>query len=173
MPPLRRRLLGLPLAALLACAGPRGDDPDRVSFQGFHGVRFGMPVQQAAGAYGSRLAPASKVRNADRHCYYIFPQDDEGLVAFMVAEGQIARLDVGRPGVVSAEGFGVGSLESELVAAYGDRVQVSPHKYTGPQGHYLTVEQGARALIYETDGTRVTSWRAGRLPEVKWVEGCS
>ena len=67
----------------------------------------------------------------------------------------------------------MGSLESELVATYGDRVQVSPHKYTGPTGHSLTVEQGERALVYETDGERVTSWRAGRLPEVKWVEGCS
>jgi hypothetical protein len=170
--PLHRRLFWLPLLATLACASqPEGSD--RVSFQGFHGVRFGMPVKQAVDAYGSRLAPAAKVKNADRDCYYVFPQDDEGLVGFMVAEGQIARIDVTRAGALSADGFGVGSLESEVIAAYGDRVQVSPHKYTGPRGHYLTVEQGERALIYETDGTRVISFRAGRLPEVKWVEGCS
>jgi hypothetical protein len=107
----------LPLLVTLACASqPEGSD--RVSFQGFHGVRFGMPVKQAVDAYGSRLAPAGKVKNADRDCYYVFPQDDEGLVGFMVAEGQIARIDVTRAGALSTEGFGVGSLESELVAAY-------------------------------------------------------
>jgi hypothetical protein len=30
-----------------------------------------------------------------------------------------------------------------------------------------------KALVFETDGNRVTMFRGGRLPEVKWVEGCS
>jgi hypothetical protein len=29
-----------------------------------------------------------------------------------------------------------------------------------------------KALVFETDGKHVTMFRAGRLPEVKWVEGC-
>ena len=31
----------------------------------------------------------------------------------------------------------------------------------------------AYRLIFETDGQRVTEYRAGLLPAVEWVEGCS
>jgi hypothetical protein len=30
-----------------------------------------------------------------------------------------------------------------------------------------------KAIVFETNGKTVTNFRAGRLPEVKWVEGCS
>jgi hypothetical protein len=30
-----------------------------------------------------------------------------------------------------------------------------------------------KEIVFETDGKRVTMFRAGRLPEVEWVEGCS
>jgi hypothetical protein len=29
-----------------------------------------------------------------------------------------------------------------------------------------------KAIVFETDGKRVTMFRAGRMPEVEWVEGC-
>ena len=31
---------------------------------------------------------------------------------------------------------------------------------------------GVDAALIETDGERVTRYRAGRLPEVEWVEAC-
>ena len=38
----------------------------------------------------------------------------------------------------------------------------------------MTVEaRDGVAIIFETDGAEVTSFRAGRLPPVRWVEGCS
>ena len=50
-----------------------------------------------------------------------------------------------------------------------------PHKYV-EAGHYLIVSSPSdttRQLVFETDGKRVTSYRVGRTPEVRWVEGCS
>jgi hypothetical protein len=61
-------------------------------------------------------------------------------------------------------------------ALYASRVAVSPHKYTG--GHYLTVTptapgDSAYRMVFETDGRRVTQFRAGVRPAVEYVEGCS
>ena len=41
--------------------------------------------------------------------------------------------------------------------------------------HYLKPSDPALPyrLVFETDGERVTRYRAGRLPEVEWVEGCA
>ena len=52
----------------------------------------------------------------------------------------------------------------------------TPHKYE--QGwRYLTVTpaaptDGAFRLVFETDGQKVVRYRAGRMPEVEWVENC-
>lgn len=51
--------------------------------------------------------------------------------------------------------------------------RVSPHKYV--DGHYIEIEikGGKFSIIFETDGKRVTSFRTGRSPEVRYIEGCS
>jgi len=89
----------------------------------------------------------------------------------------IARLDVRHQGTVrTAEGAGIGDTEERIHALYPGRVEVQPQKYVS--GHYLIVTPEAPVdsqyrMIFETDGRRVTSYRTGRLPEVRWVEGCS
>lgn len=63
-----------------------------------------------------------------------------------------------------------------LVTFYAGRVTVQPHKYTGPEGHYLVVSVPSDTLlriIFETNGRVVTRYRAGRRPPVDYVEGCS
>lgn len=65
--------------------------------------------------------------------------------------------------------------------SFSDRVtmrglRVEPHEYLGPAGHYLVITQPGDTvdqIIFETDGKRVLNFRAGRLPAVAYVEGCS
>src|SRR5262245_40463555 len=171
--PLVVRALAPPCVALtLACVSP-ADTENRVSAQGFGGVHVGMNVEEASRAYGSPLGPAVPIGDDERSCYYVSPQGGVGPVSFMIVNERVARVDIDEPGPVTAAGVGVGSRESEVRLAYGRRVEASPHKYAGPQAHYLTVAEGDSAIIFETDGTRVITYRAGKLPEVGWVERCS
>jgi hypothetical protein len=52
-------------------------------------------------------------------------------------------------------------------------VRVTPHAYT--EGHYLTIIAPDRkhGIVFETDGSRVTQYRAGRLVAIRYGEGCS
>jgi hypothetical protein len=94
----------------------------------------------------------------------------------MIIDDTVARVEVDSAGILTAEGAGVGDTESSVILLYQGRVDVEPHKYTGPQGHYLVVtppNDTLHKIIFETDGERIVRYRAGRLPAVRFVEGCS
>lgn len=91
---------------------------------------------------------------------------------FMIEEGTLARIDVRTATPRTDAGDRVGDAEADVLSRHAGAV-VQPHKYT--DGHYLVVfsPDSTRALVFETDGTQVTKYRAGRLPAVQYVEGCS
>jgi hypothetical protein len=110
-------------------------------------------------------------------CDFVFPAVGAGIpqVNVMVVRGKIARIDVDTGTVTTDDGARIGDTEDRIKEIYGDELKITPNKYiTG--GHYLTIlgdsTSAGKAMVFETDGRQVTSFRAGRLPEVEWVEGC-
>jgi hypothetical protein len=98
----------------------------------------------------------------------------------MVLRGRISRVDVGRPSVVrTASGVGIGSTEDEVMRTYAGRIRVEPHPYTGRRGGQYLIYTPADpsdqhlSLIFETDGQRVVSFRAGLKDAVGLIEGCA
>jgi hypothetical protein len=60
--------------------------------------------------------------------------------------------------------------------AHALAAKVEPHKYT--DGPYLVQPPAAATgsayrIVFETDGRRVTRYRAGMRPQVEYVEGCA
>jgi hypothetical protein len=111
-------------------------------------------------------------------CDFVFPAVGAGIpfgVNVMVVKGKIARIDVDTGTVTTEDGVKIGDTEDKVKSVYGDELQVQPHKYI-EGGHYMTVKgdsaSAGKAIVFETDGKRVTMFRAGRIPEVEWVEGC-
>lgn len=127
-----------------------------------------MTVAEAETALAARLRPARSLAECD---YLRLPKGPSGL-SFMVWRGRIVRMDVDSGIMATTAGARVGDREARVREVYSDRLIVSPHKYV--DGHYLTVipPDTAYRIIFETDGQRVTKYRAGRLPEVEWVERC-
>jgi hypothetical protein len=94
----------------------------------------------------------------------------------MIVRDTVVRVDVSSGSFATSWGDRVGDTESQVLERHRGHVSVQPHKYTGPEGHYLVVSDPSDTLhriVFETDGKRVLRFRAGRLPEVEWVEGCS
>lgn len=127
-----------------------------------------MSVNEAEVALGAPLSPPPSLAD----CHYIRPPRGPSGLSFMVAQGRIARVDVDSGDVATTVGARVGDPEARVRDLYGNRLHVSPHKYL--EGHYLTVtpRDTAYRILFETDGQRVIRYRAGRLPEVEWVERC-
>jgi hypothetical protein len=136
-------------------------------------VRVGMTLAELNAALGDSLT----VSYTDfEGCDHVQPAALPPSVALMILDDSVARVEVDSSDVPTAEGARVGDTEAAVLALYGTRATVSPHKYTGPEGHYVTVADPADSthlIIFETDGKVVTLFRAGRTPAVQFVEGCA
>ena len=156
-----------------AAAGPADNNPTLwlVSARGIGPVTAGMRFNVAAPLLG---VPASAGTGSEA-CAYVRPAHGPAGVSVMVRAGEVVRIQVDSGDVRTTEGARIGDSEARIDSLYAGHVTRGPHKYTS--GHYLTVKPvGAESpyrLVFETDGRRVTRYRAGRLPEVEWVEGCA
>lgn len=191
----RRGVIGA-LALLAACGAPSDDatvatDPASwtMRLQGLGPIVAGMRVEDVARRVpGSFELPVGAVANA---CTYAVWDAAPAGVRVMVEDGAVTRVDVLRGRTIATEeGARIGDSEARIDSLYEGRVERRPHKYT--DGAYLIVradtarplpevtEPGATPpntrsdfrLVFETDGARVTQYRAGLFPAVEYVEGC-
>jgi hypothetical protein len=159
--------------------GPNGAARDSVSDlalseDGLGQIQVGMNLDDAV-----NMGLLNENPNMKPQCDFVFPAVGAGIpdgVSVMVVKGKVARIDVDTGAVTTEDGVRVGDTEQKVQSVYDGDLQVEPHKYISG-GHYMTVmgdsTSAGKAIVFETDGKKVTSFRAGRLPEVKWVEGCS
>jgi hypothetical protein len=170
-------MIGVALSLIATSAAHAADW--RISTGGYGPARIGMSVEDAARALGVTLEPLGVVD--EPACYYVKPQPEIAGLLVMVSEGRVVRFDVdpaanGAAQLLTRSGLGIGSTEAQVIDTLGAAaLEVSPHKYTGPEGHYLTIwsDDRQRAVRFETDGARVTRFYAGQAPQVTYVEGCS
>lgn len=158
-------------------ANPNAAGSDSVSDlalteDGLGQVQIGMPLSEAV-----NMGLLSENPNLKPECDYVFPAVGAGIpegVSVMIVRGKLARIDVDTGAVTTEEGAKIGDTEGQLRELY-EGVEVTPHKYI-EKGHYFTVRgdsaSAGKAIIFETDGQKVTMFRSGRFPEVGWVEAC-
>lgn len=149
----------------------------QISTGGLGVVRIGAAPDAAAEAAGTTLVRQGEPVGAN-DCHYVVPSPGPDGVRFMVAGGNIARIDVDRGGIQTLSGAGIGSTRDEIVDLFGDKIQPEPHP-GDPDGELLVfvpvdAADADRRVVFETDvsGT-VVRYRTGRLPEVLYADGCT
>lgn len=159
--------------------GPDGAARDSVSDlalseEGLGQIQIGMTLADAVNM--GLLNERPDMKSA---CDFVYPAVGAGIpfgVGVMVVKGKVARIDVDTGSVTTEDGVKIGDTEDRVKSIYGDELQIKPHKYI-EGGHYMIVKgdstSAGKEIVFETDGKAVTMFRAGRLPEVEWVEGCS
>jgi hypothetical protein len=141
-----------------------------VRADGIGPLRVGVPLAIASRTLGEEL------RVTETGCDHVDPTRMPGGILLMVIDDTVARVEIDSAGIRTAEGAQVGDSESRLLELYGARARIEPHHYMAPEGHYVVVTPPGDTLhrvIFETVKGRVTTYRAGRVPAVQLVEGCS
>jgi hypothetical protein len=148
---------------------PTLSDDSEVTTVGLDAVEFGMTFEDAQAAAGTRFVPLDG--ETVGACYRVRPEEGPEGVTFVVSDGRIERVDVDAGAVTTRSGAGVGMPVGELTALYPDQLEASP----GASGTTFTFVPTDEAdaeyrIIFDTDSTVVTAFRAGKLPQV--TEGC-
>jgi hypothetical protein len=141
-----------------------------LTMHGIGTLRIGTPVAalRRMGATGENYP------DPEIDCSYWRTPRWPGLL-MMVSGGRVVRIETEDRRYRTASGARVGMTEAEIRRLYGSAIQVQPHPYTGPQGHYLVYRARGEpyGLIVETDGDRATQVRVGTWEAVQLIEGCS
>lgn len=154
------------------------DDASRLQLDRIGRVHVGMTLDEASAAAGTpvTIVPGSNAPGTGRCAHAVAQSGFEG-VQFMLVDGRIVRIEVGHGPVATLEGIGTGSTVHDVLTAYSGRIRVEPHTYTARSGgQYLIHEtEGANGLsmLFETDGSRVTTFRSGFTGAVMAPEGCA
>lgn len=166
-----------PADAPAPAAVPLAEDTGAAHFGGFGPVRFGALEQRVRAAWGQPMTGRTGIDLQD--CHYLVPES-RGVavpdIAFMIVDGQFARVDVRGKQYQAPGGLRVGMHADDVLAAHAGRVEVQLHKYVdGARYLIVTPEDGGRTrLVFDADRLgRISAWRIGRPPPVFYVEGCA
>lgn len=142
-----------------------------VTTVGIDAVVFGMTVNQANEAVGGEFVP---VDAASGDCFLVRPQGGPLGVVLTVTQGTIERVDITNPDITTRSGAGVGMTEQGLAELFGASLTTVPSD-GGNQVIFTPSDAGDAQfrVIFETNGETVTSFRAGRVPQVEPTTPCS
>lgn len=152
--------------ALALSGEPEFDSSSSVSTVGIDVVVFGMTIAQAEQALGGTLVPVSEL--TDEECYQVRPGGGPAGVELTVTAGTLERVDISNDTITTRSGAGVGMTEVDLLALFGESL-TSTANGAGNTIVFTPSDPGDAAfrVIFETDGTVITSFRSGRVP---WIE---
>ena len=151
---------------------PAFDSSSSVSTVGIDAVFFGMTLNQAMDAVGAEFVPVSEP--LDPVCATYVPAGGPAGVILTVTAGTVERADITNPDLTTRSGAGVGMSEEALFELFGDRL-TSAARSGGGNTITFTPADASDAefrVIFETDGTNVTTFRSGRLPQVTPTSPC-
>lgn len=155
---------------------PELSEESKVAVDGIGPIGVGMTLKEASAAAGLDLVDAGTTDSSE--CFYYEPESGPDGLAFMVINNRIARVDINNPRITTISGAKIGDASDRIEGLYAGLIETSDRKDVS-EGKYLTLvpklpqNQNYR-LIFETDASdKVTSFRAGKLPEIEYVEGCS
>jgi hypothetical protein len=148
-----------------------------VSLSGAGPVRLGMSlsaVRRVVSDAEAKLA-GNEPDVAQGDCAYVDSKHIPRSIGLMFAKGHLVRIDVFEGPTKTSVGAGIGDSEERIKCLYPGGIKMKPHVYVDG-GHYLNYVPTGRskfAIVFETDGRRVTSFRVGTLAAIALVEGCS
>ena len=169
-------LIGNAIVPQNAKAAPALTEESRLGTNGIGPVHAGMSIGEAESASGRRFIVQKNPLGGN--CTYATAGGLDG-VSFMLIKGIIERVDIRNRRMLTLRGAKIGDSEKRINSLYPDQIKTTSHPYQSRSGgHYLTFfpqdkEDQDYRLIFETSNGKVNAFRAGRLPAVDYIEGCS
>ncbi|MBE9188342.1 hypothetical protein IQ270_27845 [Microcoleus sp. LEGE 07076] len=151
----------------------------KLAINGIGPIRLGMTVDEASRAAGVKLVFVMNGPDA-YSCSYFKPQGELKDIAFMVAKGRIARIDIRDKRITTIRGARIGDTLDRIISLYPGQIQIIKAPLTArPEGNpknltFVPKDDADKnyRIIFEKVNNRVYRFRSGKLPEIEYIEGC-
>ncbi|WP_420626376.1 hypothetical protein [Candidatus Poriferisodalis sp.] len=151
-------------------SGPSVTAESKLSTAGLGPVQFGHTLDDAREASGALMIAVPGGSDACR--YYTVQNGPEG-VRFLAVNSEIVRVDIGSGPITTISGYGIGSTRSEIVEAFGDRIEDGPG-LSAIQYVPVDAPDIDKRVVWEVNEEGVViSLRAGRLPHIEPRVACT
>ena len=156
------------LAAMFSQSFAQSVKDAPLMFIGIGSINIGMSQAQLRNL-GFKL---SEEPSGNEQCVEVALNGDDKLLV-MLENDWVTRVSSYDPTIKTKLGIHVGSIEQQVKKAYAKNILIRPHQYD-EHGHYLITKSsnGKYAIVFETDGIRVTGIHAGLENSAQYVEGC-
>ena len=151
-------------------SGPNVTLESKLSTAGLGPVQIGHSLEDARAAVGTLMIAVPGGSDACRH--YTVQNGPEG-VRFLAVDAEIVRVDIESGPITTISGYGIGSTRSEIIEAFGDRIEEGPGLSAI---QYVPVDEPDidKRVVWEVDEAgAVVSLRAGRLPHIEPRVACT
>ena len=150
--------------------GPNVTAESKLSTAGLGPVQIGHSLEDARTAAGSLMIAVPGGSDA---CRYFTVQNGPEGVRFLAVNAEIVRVDIESGPITTISGYGIGSTRSEIIEAFGDRIEDGPG-LSAIQYVPVDTPDIDKRVVWEVDETgAVISLRAGRLPHIEPRVGCT
>ena len=151
-------------------SSPNVTAESKLSTAGLGPVQIGHALEDARAAAGALLIAVPGGTDACR--YYTVQNGPEG-VRLLAVDGEIVRVDIDSGPITTISGYGIGSTRSEIVGAFGDRIEDGPG-LSAIQYVPVDAPDVDKRVVWEVDESgAVISLRAGRVPHIEPRVGCT
>ena len=136
-----------------------------------------MTLPEVRKAIGDSTALFDDSGLTDGVCGYVQSPKIPQTMSVMMVKSRVVRIEVHEPGFRAASGATIGDTEARISRLYRKDLSVEPHHYLAEIGHYMTYAPKSGpdrgyGIRFETEGEKVTSFYAGTVEAISWVEGC-
>ena len=151
-------------------SGPNVTLESKLSTSGLGPVQIGHALEDARTAAGSLMIAVPGGTDA---CRYFTVQNGPEGVRFLAVDSEIVRVDVDSGPITTISGYGIGSTRSEIIEAFGDRIEDGPG-LSAIQYVPVDAPDIDKRVVWEVDEAgAVISLRAGRLPHIEPRVACT
>ncbi|MFU8797133.1 MAG: hypothetical protein ACNA7Y_00275 [Gammaproteobacteria bacterium] len=139
-------------------------------------IQVGMTVAEAEKASQKKfvLNPLTPPIETEA-CRFATLENGPKKVFFMLNDGIIVRIDIKNPAIKTTGGFHLGSNAQDIKKQYKGKIEAYPNKYEEDKDTLVVTPDPTtnNRFVFDTDGEKILYIRAGRTPQVEYVEGCS
>jgi len=144
---------------------------DRLTMDGLGEIHFGMTLGAIERVLDAHLTQTDGTPESKSCWVHTRPDGLNAGIGYMIENGHLTRIEINNPSrVLTEKHIGVGSTIASLREAYGYRLVVERH--IDGDRFVLNAPNHRRAIIFETDGRSVVTFRVGEYPSVAYDEDC-